>query len=995
LSTSDASKYSGSYLGNGIDGQGVILGIDNDKFQRYYNGWLDIGKGATDNTWYHIRIDFECGSGNYSGLSADKWQVWIDGELFGSYDFRESFDRDDLDYLYFRTFETDSSYSSYIDAIGYAWNPNYDIGDNLNEGLLLGFENSTALDWRGYSLDGQVNKTIMGNVVFPMPIEGLHTIQVYGNDSIGTLHESEIRHFSIKPISIVTPENKTYTEPLMGYYLSTYGFENEDDGTTGTNIGFVNATLNSIQQVIPSFNGHKKVLEVFDSSGSLYSAARGDFLEQVNGTVEFWMSTDDATKYSGAYIGHKIDGQGIILKIDDNKFSRYYNGWLDIGKAATDDTWYHIRIDFECGSGNYSGLSADKWQVWIDGELFGSYDFRENFDRDVQDYLYFRTFEFDSGYSFYIDAIGYSWDPNYNIGDNLNEGLLLSFENSSVLDWMAYSLDGLANKTILGNITIQMPQEGSHSIQVFGNNSIGTMYESDIRYFSFKPINIITPENKTYSGPMSGYYPATYGFENDPSGLDPDDWTIFEGGGCSLNVIDSLGGHNKVVQLYDNGVGATNYAEIINSFSPRTSGVIEYWHRASSTEYSSFRILNDSSFALQVATSGGNWQYHNGTWQTFKVASINQWYHVKLDINCTTSSYDIYIDGVLEVDDAEFFTNIPDFNHIEIFTRGWGISDYYFYIDAVSYSWDPNYNIGDNLNEGLLLSFENSSVLDWMAYSLDGLTNKTISGNTTIQMPQGRSHSIQVFGNNSIGTMYESDIRYFSIKPINIITPENKTYTSPMSGYYPATYGFETDEDGSDPGDWVDMSGTSCDTQTIAEKSGHKKILELSDSSGSNIAQVFQNSSNAQVTGEIEWWWISDDVSKLNRFQMYASDDTQAMVIQIDSGKFQFYDSPIPTDISGVTPLNDIWYHLKLIFDCSSDTFDLYIDETLRLNNANFRNAVNDCEWLRFQTGDSDSSYSQFIDAVGFSLDPNYNIGDNLNEGLLLSFENGYAMDWQ
>ncbi|MHA1932842.1 MAG: Loki-CTERM sorting domain-containing protein [Promethearchaeota archaeon] len=280
---------------------------------------------------------------------------------------------------------------------------------------------------------------------------------------------------------------------------------------------------------------------------------------------------------------------------------------------------------------------------------------------------------------------------------------------------------------------------------------------------SVQDITIITPENKTYTEPMSGYFPATYGFENDPNGLDPDDWTIFEGGGCSLNVIDSLGGHNKVIQLYDNGVGETNYAEINNSFSPRTSGVIEYWHRASSTEYSSFRILNDSIFAFQVATSGGNWQYHNGTWQTFKVASINQWYHVKLDINCTTSSYDIYIDGVLEVDDAEFFTNIPDFNHIEIFTRGWGISDYYFYIDAVSYSWDPNYNIGDNSEEGLLLSFENSSALDWMAYSLDGNTNKTIIGNTTISMPDDGSHDIQVFGNNSNGEVFESEIIMFEV----------------------------------------------------------------------------------------------------------------------------------------------------------------------------------------------------------------------------------------
>ena len=85
---------------------------------------------------------------------------------------------------------------------------------------------------------------------------------------------------------------------------------------------------------------------------------------------------------------------------------------------------------------------------------------------------------------FYVDAIGYSWDPDYNIGDNLKEGLLLSFENNTRLDWIGYSLDGQANKTILGNTTIPMPEAGLHSIQVFGNDSLGTIYESEVRYFS-------------------------------------------------------------------------------------------------------------------------------------------------------------------------------------------------------------------------------------------------------------------------------------------------------------------------------------------------------------------------------------------------------------------------------------------------------------------------------------------------------------------------------
>ncbi len=33
---------------------------------------------------------------------------------------------------------------------GFSWDPNYNVGDNLNEGLMLFFENDTNLDWRGY-----------------------------------------------------------------------------------------------------------------------------------------------------------------------------------------------------------------------------------------------------------------------------------------------------------------------------------------------------------------------------------------------------------------------------------------------------------------------------------------------------------------------------------------------------------------------------------------------------------------------------------------------------------------------------------------------------------------------------------------------------------------------------------------------------------------------------------------------------------------------------
>ena len=49
----------------------------------------------------------------------------------------------------------------------------------------------------------------------------------------------------------------------------------------------------------------------------------------------------------------------------------------------------------------------------------------------------------DSGYHIYMDAIGYSWDPNYNIGDNLKEGLLLSYGSNIDLDIINHNADSL------------------------------------------------------------------------------------------------------------------------------------------------------------------------------------------------------------------------------------------------------------------------------------------------------------------------------------------------------------------------------------------------------------------------------------------------------------------------------------------------------------------------------------------------------------------------
>lgn len=196
--------------------------------------------------------------------------------------------------------------------------------------------------------------------------------------------------------------------------------------------------------------------------------------DDVSDTFSMRLLDDTATSVWG-------DGIGWIQIWQDNLRYQDDIGWTDV-KSISDNTWYHIKIEFECTTGNYQGLSQDTWRFYVNGETFGDFNFLNDISNVTQIYCFTRGA--DTNYRCYTDAFGFSWDSNYDIGDNLNEGLLLSFDNTTSLDWMGYSLDGLANKTILGNRTIPMPLDGTHNIQVFGNDSLGEWYESEIQYFS-------------------------------------------------------------------------------------------------------------------------------------------------------------------------------------------------------------------------------------------------------------------------------------------------------------------------------------------------------------------------------------------------------------------------------------------------------------------------------------------------------------------------------
>ena len=107
-----------------------------------------------------------------------------------------------------------------------------------------------------------------------------------------------------------------------------------------------------------------------------------------------------------------------------------------------------------------------------------------------------------------------------------------------------------------------------------------TYQEDDFEFRNLKisgsEINITTPENITYTGPMSGYYPASFSFDNDKNGINPEGWITTENPPLyEIEVVDQKMGHNKVVRFYDN----ENAWRSLNYFpeSDPTTGTIELW----------------------------------------------------------------------------------------------------------------------------------------------------------------------------------------------------------------------------------------------------------------------------------------------------------------------------------------------------------------------------------------------------------------------------------
>ncbi len=669
-----------------------------------------------------------------------------------------------------------------IYAFGYrsdsdAPNISINFGGWINNGDILNFTEELPDQWVYVAFDN-LEGTNEDLVNLQIKITSGEYIGVSGFGRIDALY---CKVFYMTIDIIITPENRIYNESMSGFYFATYGFESDNDGTSPSEwIIDATSTLGGTAQVLGELDGHKKVVELHDTvngGGRDVRATKRFSSSATFGDIEFYLRTSDATKEStfeiwsygsGAAFWGYIVGDNWTSSSGET-ISKAAGGFLE---SPQDNTWYHVRIAFETTTGMYEGLDQWQFKIWVDGVDSISLNFTKNYS--PIDQIRIRTRGTLSGYYTYFDAVGYSWDPHYEIGDNLKEGLLLSFKERKDADWIGYSLDGGTNVTIKGNTTIPMITEiGTHTMQIFWSDAYRT-YQSIIREFIIKTRlrSIVSPENKIYSPPLEGYYPATYGFEIDEDGDFPYGLVDESTGTCIVGIASEVDGHKKVIDYND----PTRYGHAVVSdylANPITQGTMEFWIQSTDVTDLFVISLEDSSYNYVVALQLGDdiWQEGSAGWKIIPEINApkdNYWHHVSIDFECTPGNYyglsqyhcRFRIDNSIS-NDYLFNTNSSSIHRIVLRTSASRLN-YHVYIDALGYSWDPNYNVGDNLKEGLLLSIQETDEADWMGYSLDGDDIITIQGNITLVMPADGPHAIQLFWNNTYG-YYSTEVREFYV----------------------------------------------------------------------------------------------------------------------------------------------------------------------------------------------------------------------------------------
>lgn len=226
-----------------------------------------------------------------------------------------------------------------------------------------------------------------------------------------TWNESELYN-DVLPEPIANWNIRNQTKDCL--YNATFTFLNESVGSNpdSTDWYIIDDDGGTIL-IYNELDGHCKVVGINNTNEYEYSAIYHSIYEneiygKENGTIQFWMYSDDVSKDSGIQLIRSAPNK-FLFYIESNYFKYFDDSGVHNIVSASIDTWYHISLEFDC--------SDDWFNVSINGIEYGSYS-----ARGTPDIIY--DIEFFSGttskdYLVYFDGIGLTNYKGYILDDNI------------------------------------------------------------------------------------------------------------------------------------------------------------------------------------------------------------------------------------------------------------------------------------------------------------------------------------------------------------------------------------------------------------------------------------------------------------------------------------------------------------------------------------------------------------------------------------------------
>ena len=319
-------------------------------------------------------------------------------------------------------------------------------------------------------------------------------------------------------LKISTPTNGamyTGSTPLsaFGFYSGTDGFQDIEDGDLPEDWALSGDGINYLAEVVEEktdANGyqHKKVLYSYTGEGITPELnVTRDFGETVtSGTCEFWVLKNGDIAGAADIVFGGPSGDLFSILLDSGNFMFTDNLTTnDTGETFQDDYWYRLSVDFS-DDGTYVGLGAHQYRFRIynssgEGLIYESLNANYTTNNNCSGIRITAQGGPASTMTLYGDAFGYTWHTGYTIGDNMQEGMLISQSQQlgfKEWTWVGYSLNGEPIITLpsFGDVIIPLPNSlGVQTLQLFANDSIDYQTSSPINHFTYnfdRKINIWT-----------------------------------------------------------------------------------------------------------------------------------------------------------------------------------------------------------------------------------------------------------------------------------------------------------------------------------------------------------------------------------------------------------------------------------------------------------------------------------------------------------------------